>query len=70
MAAGKVSDLERSTTDGFAKGCITLSGLGSWQDQQACVQFQNENLLLELKGRLRAIAPDLICCLDTQSEAV
>ena len=67
VAAGRVSDLERSTAEGFAKGSITLTGLGGWQDQQAHVQFQNENLLLEMEGQPRAIVPDLICCLDTQS---
>lgn len=66
--AGKVTDTERSTTDGFAKGVLRLAGLDQWCDQQADIQFQNENLLLRIDGKVVAIVPDLICCLDTHSK--
>ena len=65
---GKVTDLQRSTTEGFAQGRMELIGLGSWKDQEADIQFQNENLVLKVAGKVRAMVPDLICCLDTQSK--
>ncbi|KAL3151690.1 hypothetical protein ABBQ38_012674 [Trebouxia sp. C0009 RCD-2024] len=64
---GKVTDIERSTTDGFAKGVLRLSGLDHWCGQQADIHFQNENLQLRIDGKVAAIVPDLICCLDIHS---
>ncbi|KAL3159203.1 hypothetical protein ABBQ32_011184 [Trebouxia sp. C0010 RCD-2024] len=64
---GKVTDIERSTTDGFARGVLRLSGLDHWCHQQADIHFQNENLLLRIDGKVSAIVPDLICCLDIYS---
>ena len=67
---GKIIDLQRSTTEGFARGRVELTGLGSWKDQEADIQFQNENLVLKIAGKVRAMVPDLICCLDTQSKLI
>lgn len=68
MGAGKVTDIERNTTQGFAKGRMTIAGLDEWHDQCGDIQFQNENLILKVNGNLKTSVPDLICCLDTQSE--
>ena len=68
LNAGKVADLVRSTAAGFAQGLITLAGLNSWQSQRAKIQFQNENLVLEIEGHITVTVPDLICCLDLQSK--
>lgn len=61
-------DVQRTTTDGFAKGVLRLSGMDNWTDYQAEIQFQNENLVLRVDGAVKAVVPDLICCLDTHSE--
>lgn len=68
LNAGKVADLVRSTTAGFAQGLITKTGLNRWQGQRAKIQFQNENLVLEIEGHITVTVPDLICCLDLQSK--
>jgi len=62
-----VVGVERNTTEGFAKGQIIMAGLSQWQEQQAEIQFQNENLTLKADGEVQGIVPDLMCCLDTQS---
>ena len=47
---------------------MCLSGLDNWADHQADVKFQNENLVLRVDGVVKAVVPDLICCLDIHSE--
>ena len=47
---------------------MCLSGLDKWTDHQADIEFQNENLVLRVDGSVKAIVPDLICCLDIHSE--
>ena len=41
-AAGKVVDLERRTTGGFARGSLRLAGLGggAWAGRKLCILFQ------------------------------
>jgi DUF917 family protein len=61
---GKVIDVERRTTDGFAKGRATMAaGDGS----TFVIDFQNENLTARRDGKLVAIVPDLICVVDHES---
>ena len=58
MHTGKVVDVERRTTTGFARGTATLSG--------GCVlRFQNEHLIAEVDGTTVVTTPDLIMVLDT-----
>lgn len=66
-SAGKVIGVERNTTEGFAKGQI-MAGLSHWLEQQD-IQFQIENEILKADSKVQGIGPDLICCLDTQSES-
>ncbi|MBN9755764.1 Conservative hypothetical protein [Pseudonocardia sp. Ae406_Ps2] len=55
---GKVVDVQRRTTTGFARGTATLSG--------GCVlHFQNEHLIAEVDGATVVTTPDLIMVLDT-----
>lgn len=63
---GKVVEVFRRTTDGFAKGFVQIGDVtGSNKVMQ--VQIQNENLVAELDGRVLAMAPDLICIMDTET---
>ena len=66
--AGKVTDLKRATTEGFARGTATISGLGCSQGKHLTIDFQNENLIAREADTVIATTPDLICCLDTQSK--
>ncbi len=64
---GKVTDVERRTTEGFAKGRATISSLDATSDDALEIAFQNENLVARRGGDVVAIVPDLICVVDIDS---
>jgi DUF917 family protein len=63
---GKVVDVDRRTTEGFAKGVARIApadgGAGELE-----IRFQNENLIALRDGDMVAIVPDLICVVDGDS---
>lgn len=63
LFTGKVVDVERRTTGGFARGHARLEG--GWGVLE--LSFQNEHLLARRDGEIVATTPDLICVLDTDS---
>ena len=63
---GKVADLERRTTQGFARGRAILHGIEHDRGKLELV-FQNEYLIARTDDRLLAIVPDLICVLDSET---
>lgn len=66
LFAGKVVDVERRTSEGFAKGVAKIAasdGSGSTLE----LRFQNENLVALRDGECVAIVPDLICVLEDES---
>lgn len=63
---GKVIDVDRRTTEGFAKGVARIAPADGGEDQLE-IRFQNENLIALRNGRLVAIVPDLICVVDSDS---
>ena len=66
LFTGKVTDLRRETTGGFAVGHCHLTALeGSGRTMQ--VTFQNEHLVARENGEVRAIVPDLICMVDSET---
>lgn len=64
---GKVTDILRRTTAGFAKGEATFEGLDEYRSKTLKVRFQNENLVATRDGRQVAMVPDLISVLDLES---
>lgn len=65
---GRVTDVNRRTEGGFARGQATIEGLESYQGRTLTLKFQNEFLLAEdEEGTPRAITPDLICLLDLET---
>jgi len=62
---GKVTDVERRTVEGFARGRATFSDFTGEHNLQ--VQFQNENLVAIVDGEVRCVVPDLICVLESDS---
>lgn len=65
LFAGKVVDVERRTTEGFAKGRAVVAahdGTGRLE-----ISFQNENLVARRDGAVVAIVPDLICVVDEET---
>ena len=69
LVTGKVVDLERRTTGGFARGEVTLAGTGPDAGRTVAIYVQNENLLAIEDGRAVAVVPDLIVLLDEATGA-
>ncbi len=63
---GKVVDLDRRTTDGFAKSTVILEDLHG-SDSTMRVEVQNENLIAFLDGEAVITTPNLICLLDHET---
>ena len=65
---GRVTDVDRRTEGGFARGRATIEGLEAYQGTSMTLHFQNEFLLAEdADGAPLAITPDLICLLDLET---
>ena len=63
---GKVVDVLRETRAGFALGRAQIKGHDGFDGTMA-IEIQNENLVARQDGELRAIVPDLICILDSET---
>ena len=63
LFAGKVVDVQRATTTGFARGRARIEGT----DASITLSFQNEHLIAESEGAILATTPDLIMVLDHDS---
>lgn len=67
LVAGKIVDVERRTTGGFARGTATIDGLGDDAGRTLLIEIQNENLVAHERDRVLASVPDLITILDTET---
>ena len=67
LLVGKVTDVERRTQTGFARGTARVSGTGQDTGREAVLRFQNEHLLVEVDGRVETTAPDLIIVLEAET---
>ena len=63
LFAGKVIDIERATTTGFARGRARIEG----DDGVLELSFQNEHLLAQVNDVVLATTPDLIMVLEHDS---
>lgn len=63
LASGAVTDVERRTTGGFARGRAVVED----DDGRLELDFQNEHLLARRDGEVVVSTPDLICVLDTET---
>lgn len=61
--AGKVVDVERGTTSGFARGTARIDGPGA----TLSLHFQNEHLIARTADEVLATTPDLIIVLEYDS---
>lgn len=66
LFSGKVVDVERRTTAGFATGTVRLEHLADARREMR-VEFQNENLVAFEGQRVLATVPDLICLIDHET---
>ncbi|MDQ0377034.1 DUF917 domain-containing protein [Amycolatopsis thermophila] len=62
---GKVSDVERRTEAGFARGRASAVSFDGGHKLE--LVFQNENLLALVDGEVRCLVPDLVCVLESES---
>ena len=62
---GKVADIYRRTTEGFAKGNATIEPVNGGAPLE--LTFQNEHLIARVDGQIRGIVPDLICILEAET---
>ncbi|MGW7535808.1 DUF917 domain-containing protein [Amycolatopsis sp. NPDC054798] len=62
---GKVSDVERRTEEGFARGRAAVVSFDG--EHKLEILFQNENLVALVDGEVRCLVPDLICVLEAES---
>jgi DUF917 family protein len=64
---GKISDVERQTIKGFARGSVRIEGLAEDAGRVIRLELQNENLVALEHDRLLASVPDLITVLDSET---
>jgi len=62
---GKVSDVERRTEAGFARGRARAVSFDGAHELE--LRFQNENLLALVDGQVRCLVPDLVCVLESET---
>jgi DUF917 family protein len=63
LIGGKILDVERRTTSGFARGSVVVEGLGADAGRLIRLELQNENLVALERGRVL----DLITVLDSET---
>lgn len=64
---GKVVDVSRRTSNGFAVGQAKLQGFEKDDGKLMTIDFQNENLIAKVGGKVIASVPDLITLLDPET---
>lgn len=64
---GKITDIDRRTTQGFLRGKAMLSGLDADHGDQFQLDFQNEFSVGSREGVPVVMTPDLICVVDSVS---
>ncbi|MDQ0162860.1 DUF917 domain-containing protein [Bacillus alveayuensis] len=64
---GKVSDVNRKTETGFARGTAKMDGLANYKGETLQLRFQNEHLIAQTEDRLLCVTPDLIAVLDEET---
>ena len=61
---GKISDVQRRTEAGFAKGDAFMDGVDTYAGQKLQLSFQNEHLAVRINDEFKVTVPDLIAVLD------
>jgi DUF917 family protein len=67
LLRGKLVELDRRTTGGFARGSAHFQGIDDDQGRELTVRFQNEYLIALEGATPRAMTPDLIAILDQET---
>jgi uncharacterized protein len=64
---GRVTDIDRRTVTGFARGDAKFAGVDDYQGHTYRIAFQNEFLIAERDGEPIVTTPDLITLLDADT---
>jgi uncharacterized protein len=64
---GKVTDVERRTEAGFARGEARIAGVDADLNRVLTIRFQNEHLVALCDGEVLASVPDLITVLEAET---
>jgi len=64
---GRIVDVDRQTSGGFARGSVVIEGIGDDSDRLLRLEVQNENLVAVEEGCVLASVPDIITVLDSES---
>jgi DUF917 family protein len=64
---GKIVDVQRRTSKGWALGECVLEGMDSDAGSRMVIRFQNENLVAIRDGEIIVSVPDLITIIDSES---
>ena len=67
LFCGKIVDVARWTTGGFARGRIEIDGFDTYGAQRMNIEFQNENLVARVDDSTVAMVPDLICIVEAET---
>ena len=67
LFVGKITDVIRRATGGFAKGEAKIEGLEEFKGSTLEIKFQNENLIAIKDGEVIASVPDLITIVERDS---
>lgn len=67
LMKGKVTDIGRRIAAGFVRGNLTVTGLEGFSGRSLIIDIQNEYLIAREGDAVRAMVPDLICIVDTES---
>lgn len=65
--SGKITDIDRKTVGGFARGTALIEGIDDWQGQRAALEFQNEHLVCRVNETVLVSVPDLITVHDLET---
>ena len=67
LITGKLTDVARRTSGGFVRGTASIEGTGEHRGRSLTLELQNENLVAVEDGQVRAMVPDLITVVDTET---
>jgi len=65
---GKIAGVESKVSEGFTRGECEIRAFGE-QSRSMIIEYQNENLVARVNGKLVAMVPDLICIVDADTGA-
>ncbi|WP_298852626.1 DUF917 domain-containing protein [uncultured Ruegeria sp.] len=67
LIRGKIIDIERTLSGGFARGLLNVAGLGDDTGRNVKIDIQNEFIFARENDEPLVMVPDLICIVDSKT---